>query len=238
MPRVRKAIKKADYIFTATPTTHKQLKEIHHKDTHYLPEHAISTLDSRSTPVCYEGGSTLNLIWVGTLCERKALIILLDALVKIKDQSFCLHVVGQGILFRKLKTYAEEKGLSEKIIWHGQVDRKQVQEIFKNAHLHILSSLGETTSTVVFEAMSKAIPTMALDHCGMSGVICERCGIKIPIKSYNQVVDDMAKHIQYIIECPDTIRKLSEGVLECSKKHIWSERVNILNEVYRKIIEK
>lgn len=195
MPRVKKAIKKADYIFAATPVTYKQLKTIHHRNTHYLPEHGILSMES-NTPVIYNS-ININLIWLGTLCERKALVILLDALAKIKDLPFCLHVVGQGGLFQKLKTYSEQRGLLGKVVWHGQVDRRQAQEIFNRAHLHVLTSLGETTSTVVFEAMSKGIPTMTLDHCGMSGVVCEKCGIKIPIKSYNQVVGDMARHIQY-----------------------------------------
>jgi glycosyltransferase involved in cell wall biosynthesis len=234
MPRVRKAIKKTDYIFATSPVTHKQLRTIYHRDSYYLPANAFLSMETDS-PVCYNTGNILNLIWVGTLCERKALIILLDALVKIKDQPFCLHVVGYGVLFQKLKAYSERKGFAEKIIWHGQVDRKQAQEILKNAHLHIVSSLGEGNPTTIWEAMSKGIPTMTLDHCGMSGVVCEKCGIKIPIKSYNQVVDDMAKHIQYIIEHPSAIQTLSEGVHECAKKYMWNGSVNIFNEVYGKL---
>jgi glycosyltransferase involved in cell wall biosynthesis len=237
MPRVRKAIKKADYIFASTPTTYKQLKIIYHKDSYYLPENGILSMEY-NVPITYNSGNILNLIWVGALCERKALVILLDALAKIKSQAFCLHIVGSGILSQKLRTYSEKKGLSEKIVWHGRVDRKQVQEIFKNAHLHIVSSLGEGNPTTIWEAMSKGIPTMTLDHCGMSGVVCEKCGIKIPIKSYNQVVNDMAKHIQHIIEHPSTIQKLSEGVLECSKKHMWKDRVAIFDEVYNKLLIK
>jgi glycosyltransferase involved in cell wall biosynthesis len=236
MPRVRKAIKKADYIFAATPNTCKQLRAIYHRDSHYLPENAIINMETNN-PVCYDTGNILNMIWVGRIDEAKALIILLDALTKIKDQSFCLHVVGYGVLFQKLKTYSEKNELSERIIWHGQVDRKQVQEIFKNAHLHIVSSMGEGNPTTIWEAMSKGVPSMTLDHCGMSGVVCEKCGIKIPIKSYNQVVDDMARHIQYIIEHPSTIQNLSEGVLECAKNHVWSKRTVVFNEVYEKVIK-
>ena len=70
----------------------------------------------------------------------------------------------------------------------------------KNSHLHVISSLGEATTTVLFEAMSYGVPTMTLDHCGMAGVVCEECGIKIPIHSYNQVISDIAKRIDELIE--------------------------------------
>lgn len=104
----------------------------------------------------------------------------------------------------------------------------------KNSHFHVISSLGDATTTVLFEAMSLAVPTMTLDHCGMAGVVCEKCGIKIPIHSYKQVISDMAKHIDELIENPGRIQQLSQGVLECSKKYMWENRVKIFNEVYEK----
>ena len=108
----------------------------------------------------------------------------------------------------------------------------------KSSHLHVISSLGEATTTVLFEAMSYGVPTMTLDHCGMAGVVCEECGIKIPIHSYEQVVSDIAKNIDYLIENPEKIQQLSQGVLECSKKHMWENRVKIFNEVYEKTVLK
>jgi len=43
----------------------------------------------------------------------------------------------------------------------------------------------------------------------------------------------MAKHIADIIEIPSTIKSLSEGVLDCSKKFMWDiNRVNIFNNAY------
>ena len=41
LPRVRKALKRADAVFAATPNTVKQLKRIHHRDAIYLPENGI-----------------------------------------------------------------------------------------------------------------------------------------------------------------------------------------------------
>ena len=108
----------------------------------------------------------------------------------------------------------------------------------KDAHLHIISSLGEATTTVLFEAMSFAIPTMSLDHCGMSGVVCDKCGIKIPIKSYNQVISDMAANIEWIIDNPSIITELSKGVIECSKKFMWVNRIQLFNDTYDRLIQK
>lgn len=236
MPRLRKAIKRCDYIFSITTNTQKQLSTIYHKNSYYLPEHGILQMEANQ-PLHYEKDNILNLIWVGTLCERKALIILIDALAKIKDMPFCLNVVGTGPLDEKLKHSSAQKGLSNKIIWHGHVSRNQVQEIFSTAHLHIISSLGESTTTVLFEAMSKGIPTMTLDHCGMSRVVCEKCGIRIPIKSYRYVVNDIASNLVSLIRDPEKLTRLSVETIECAKKYTWDKRVTVFNKSYETAIK-
>ena len=83
--------------------------------------------------------------------------------------------------------------------------------------------------------MSWGVPTMTLDHCGMSGVVCNKCGIKIPIHSYNQVVKDMTENIENIIKHRNIINNLSSGVLECSKRYLWTNRIKAFNNVYSKL---
>ena len=86
--------------------------------------------------------------------------------------------------------------------------------------------------------MSWAVPTMTLDHCGMSSVVCNKCGIKIPIISYSQVIMDMANNIKRIIDYPNIINKLSEGVIHCSENYMWTKRIEIFNSTYKKIANK
>lgn len=143
-----------------------------------------------------------------------------------------------GNLFKQLKRKSELLGIDGHITWHGNIPRTEVLQLMKTAHLHVISSLGEAATTVLWEAMSWAVPTMTLDHCGMAGVVCEKCGIKIPIYSYKQVVADMAIHIDHLIEQPNIIGQLSRGVIECSEKFMWSNRTKIFNDVYEEICNK
>jgi glycosyltransferase involved in cell wall biosynthesis len=238
-PSVVKAIKRCDIIMAATPRTREMLVSIHKKEVFYIPENAIITIEN-NTPIKKEQNQRLELIWVGRLDYFKALIILLDALCLIEKErmkQLTLHVVGDGYLRAKLEEYTKKYHLEDIIIWHGQVDRKQVQKIFKESHLHIVSSLGEGNPTTIWEAMSKGIPTMTLDHCGMSGVVCEKCGLKIPIKSYEQVIRDIAFNIRDLIENPDKLTKLSQGTIECIQKYTWDKRIEFFNNQYEKAIE-
>jgi glycosyltransferase involved in cell wall biosynthesis len=127
---------------------------------------------------------------------------------------------------------------SEKIIEHGLVSREEVLSIMQSSHLHIITSLAETNPTVLWEAMSWAVPTMTLDHCGMSAVVCERCGIKIQIHSYRQVINDIRNQIDDICRHPERIRMMSEGVIECSKKFMWENRINLFNSIYNELVKR
>lgn len=235
LPRVRKALKRADAVFAATPNTVKQLKRIHHKDAIYLPENGILKME-RTEPIFMN--DTLNLIWVGSIDERKALGILISALGKVKNNNWHLNVLGEGPLREKCEALADELGISEKITFHGKVDRAQVQLVFAQSHVHVISSLGEGNPTVLWEAFSKAIPTLTLDHCGMAGVVSSECGIKIPIRSYQQVLNDMAFAIDDLMEHPEKITRLSQGTIECSKKFMWSNRIALYDKIYDEISKK
>ena len=179
-------------------------------------------------------GDTLRLIWIGAVNERKALVILLDALSQVRAKNWHLDVLGDGDQRQKLQE--KFSTLNKNITWHGMVDRTSVQEVLLQSHLHVISSLGEGNPTILWEAFGKAIPTLTLDHCGMAGVVCEKCGIKNPIHSYKQVVSDIASKIEDILEHPSIIEKLSSGALECSKKFMWDNRIGLYNETYNHLI--
>lgn len=236
-PKIRKAVKRSDCMFAATPNTIRQMKWIFDKDTIYLPENGIQKMN-RTEPVMYKKGEKLRIVWCGAVVFRKGLILLLDALCKTKSRQWHLDVIGEGSLFPKLKNYADKQGIGGNITWHRSIPREQVFRLMANSHLHVISSLGDATTTVLLEAMSFAVPTMTLDHCGMAGVVCSKCGIKIPIHSYNQVVSEMAANIDDIIMAPERINSLSRGVIECSKKHLWANRINVFDKVYETVRQK
>lgn len=215
-PRVRQAIHRADCLFAATPNTVRMIKKYYHRDSYYLPENGIQQMN-RSSAISYYSGDVLQIVWVGAVCYRKALVILLDALQKAKRADWHLNVIGGGDLLQQLKEKSTKMGITDHITWHGNIPRTEVLHLMQSAHLHVISSLGEATTTVLWEAISWAVPTMTLDHCGMAGVVCEKCGIKIPIHSYKQVTTDMAKQIDNIIEHPHIIQTLSEGVIKVLK---------------------
>lgn len=235
--RIRLALRRTDVLLTATTENRDNIRRVHRIDSIWLPENGVAGAVVPPDANKFTA-DTLHFIWIGSIDTRKALIILFDALQFVDtDSPVVVHVVGDGPLRPRMERYAGRRGVGHLIRWHGKVPRTEVFELLRRSHLHIISSLSEGNPTTIWEAMSCGVPTMSLDHCGMHDVICDRCGIRIPIRSYAQVVRDMGAQMQRLIRNPHLLKTLSEGVLECIPAFRWENRIELLNELYDKAIE-
>lgn len=235
-PRLHKALHRADQVFAATPKGARMLRFWHGVDAVYLPENGIVEMET-DKPVSLRPGDPLRLIWIGNVADQnKAIKITLDALRKVKSDNWHLDVVGGGELPSDYRRRFND--LMPNITFHGRKSRAEVQQIFHSAHLHVISSMGEGNPTTIWEAMAKGIPTMTLDHCGMAGVVCNKCGIKIPIGWYGRVTSQMAHEIDGLIADPSRVEMLSNGVLECAGNWMWDNRIEIFRNTYRQCVDK
>ncbi|MFA6290965.1 MAG: glycosyltransferase [Victivallales bacterium] len=230
--RVHRAIRHADVLLASTTETRNIIQQRFGVDAIYLPENAIKGTINLPNPEKFNQAQ-IHLIWIGRIDANKSLGTVLDAVGLMKHRAVIrLHIVGDGPLEGAMRRKVGELGLGESIIWHGKVERKQVFELLKKAHLHIISSCIEANTTVIFEAMANSVPTISLDHCGMHDTICEQCGIKIPVIDYRQVVADFAEEFDKITQAPERLQTLAAGTTQCARKYTWGLRREFLNRIY------
>lgn len=205
-----------------------------------MPENAITDeMMARQRLVTVQANDALRLIWVGGIDERKSLDILLNALAPLKAKPWHLTVVGDGPTRKTCIDLAQALGLSTKINWAGKLPRDEVDEHYRNAHVHVITSLLEANTTVIWEAMSFGIPTLTLDHFGMHDTVCEKCGLKVSAQgTLDTVVDGVSSKIAYLIDHPEQIELLSRGVHRCAQRYTWSQRRLDWNQHYDKAIQK
>lgn len=231
-PRLKHAINRSDVLLTSTTIDQFNLKRIYNKECAYLPENGIingNRINIEKTNIA----GKIKIIWIGRIDANKALIILLKALVKVNQLSnIHLDIVGTGNLKESLEIFAEENLLSKNVTWHGSIPREKVFELLSKSQLHVITSLIEANTTVIWEAMSVGVPTMSLDHCGMHDTICEKCGVKIPIIAYEQVTNEIAVQLDKFVLNPLELNNLSNGVIECAKKYNWDSRRDFFNQMY------
>lgn len=119
----------------------------------------------------YEKG---NLIYVGTIEERKGLKYLLDAFEIILDKNpeFCfkLNIVGKIVdhsYYKKLNDKIKELGIIDKVTFCGRVSDIQLEECYRKAEIFVFPSLLEGYGIVLVEAMSKGLPIVAFNNSAM-----------------------------------------------------------------------
>lgn len=230
--RLRKAVKSTDLLLTATSENQKIFKSLLNKPSRYLPENAI-TNPTKLDQEKFKAPDKFHFVFVGSLIPRKALNILLEALVLITNKDrIVVDIVGDGPMRARLMDFAQLHNIAGFIRWHGQLPRPEAVAVFGQAHMHVITSTSEGNPTTIWEAMSYGVPTMSFDHCGMHDTICDKCGILIPIHTYDQCVHDLAKEIDNLIDHPKRFKQLAEGVLQCAKKYSWGEREKIILDCY------
>jgi glycosyltransferase involved in cell wall biosynthesis len=235
--RVARALSRADVVVSATTENGKVMRSRFGTEALHIPENAILDEWLRPTVTARASHDDLNLIWIGTLDYRKSPDLLIDVMSRITNDNWRLDIVGDGPLAGVAKAAAANKGLAEKINFHGQLPRSEVLELLTRSDLHLITSMGEGNPTVIWEAMAVGVPTMALNHCGMHDVVCDCCGVRVEITDYNGTCDNFAVELNALMQDHRKLAKLAEGVLSCRTKHLWSVRAKEWLKVYRQTVE-
>lgn len=236
--RLHKALQCTDLLLTSTSENQQIFESILHINNLYLPENAIAS------PIKLNENKFVNIekfhfIFVGSLIPRKAVNIILEALVLVKHkEKIIVDIVGDGPERQILESFAKKHQLQSYINWHGQLPRSKAVELFNNAHMHVITSTSEGNPTTIWEAMSYGVPTISFDHCGMHDTICDLCGIRIPIYNYDQCVSDLASEIDKLLESPNTFKQLAKGTVNCAQRFTWKVRESILLDLYSKVLIK
>lgn len=177
--RIRKAFDDTDLLITCHNDNRKILERLTgRKDIQVLPENGIEELFPLNESKFKS--QKIECIWVGAISNHKSLFTLLRALKFVeKDSPLIINIVGDNSeqhidLMGKLKKYAEKNGIDHLLKWHGKIPRADVFELFDRASLHIITSIKEANTTVIWEAMSRGVPTMSLQHSGMADTINEK----------------------------------------------------------------
>jgi glycosyltransferase involved in cell wall biosynthesis len=180
-------------------------------------------------------GEPLRLAWCGRHEPRKALPLLLRALATTgADVDWRLDVVGAGPCTRAWQAEAGRLGLNDRIRWCGAVTRDEALKTLRGAHVFVITSLRDLTSTVVLEAISQGLPVVCLDHCGFADVVTDECGLKVPVRNPRQVRADLAAAIETLWRDEDRRRRLAAGALRRSEDFAWSAKAEAINRVYER----
>ena len=193
-----------------------------------LPRGILSLINDRSSD------KPLRILWSGQHTPRKALNLALEALSILPSTvAWELHVLGVGQKTVAWKRLANGLSISSHVRFYGWISREQALSVMQSAHLMLITSLRDLTSTVLVEALSIGLPIICLDHCGFADVVNDDCGVKIPLTTPRQTIVALANSIEDLANNEEKRRGLANGALGRARDFSWEKKIQVINHIYQ-----
>jgi len=236
--RVDAAIKQASLLISSIPDSYRAIKKYKNRESVIIPETGAFVQDNLTSDNERFKKDNLTILWVGKFDFRKKLDIALAALANVSGINWTLKIFGTGnkTQIDCFKNLSHSLAIESRVQWLGNCPNAQIVNEMQKASLFLFTSVNEDTSTVVQEAISNGLPILCFDTCGMSHVVTNDIGIKIPLTNPKQSVNDFANKIDYLYHHRELLVQMSEN---CQKRAIelsWNNKAKKMVALYEEIL--
>jgi glycosyltransferase involved in cell wall biosynthesis len=230
----RRAFRKAEGgVIAATSAIQSEIRKWYGVDSVVRCE--IGTVDQPGAAGTVErtANEAMRIVWSGLHEAHKALPLLLDSLQSLPDSvNWKLTVLGSGPLTDAWKSRAQRLGLADRIEWTGRVDRDVALARMSEAHVMVVTSVHDLTSTVIVEALCLGLPVICPDHYGFSDAIDASCGFKVGTGSLEAISSGIATALERLHDDEAERRQLASGALARARHFSWQETGKLVSSLY------
>ena len=174
-------------------------------------------------------GEQKNIYFIGRLDPQKNLEDLFHAFARVAERrsGVELHLVGDGLLAEQHKQLVKMMGISDKVIFEGL--RKDMENVYANADLVVLSSEYEGMPNCLIEAIACGIPVVSYDcPIGPAEIIAEgENGYLVPFMDKEQLADKILLALENNWD-KDTIKHTAD---KFKASQIAEQYLNVLAKV-------
>jgi glycosyltransferase involved in cell wall biosynthesis len=180
----------------------------------------------------------LKLLHVGRAVRTKGLRDAIRAIALLPaDVDVHLDVAGQGEETAVCRAEAARLGVSDRITFHGQIPRAEVENLYAGTDVFLFPSFREPSGSVVFEALRHGLPVVTTDRGGPGHVIDDSCGIKVPAVDPTQLATALAGAITRLARDPALRERFAAGARErVAALGLWDNKIRWLLDLYGELI--
>lgn len=212
-------------------------KRVHGQNAELVPCNGIRRVEERGR-TWTAANRPLRVLWCGELRPIKGFPLLLRALAKLPTENRCeVRVLGRGRSEKSWKRTAEKLGVAGCITWCGWLPHAQALEQYAWADLFVFTSLRDSFPTVILEALAAGLPVICLDHQGMSDMVTELCGVKIPVTNPERVATELAQELTSLSHDSERWSAMSHEAILQARKYLWSRLGAQMAELYASVLK-
>ncbi len=196
-----------------------------------IPEDMVTT----ATP-CLErypeitGEEEDYILFVGRLVRTKGLDYLIEAMQHVDTR---LVICGKGPDMKRLQKKAEHLGVSDKVELKGWVSEEDKDSYMRRCKLFVMPSLYESYGLAALEILSYGKPVVCTDVDGLPMTV-QDAGVFVRPKDPSA----LAEAINKVLSNDDLRHGLGRNARAVAERQNVSATVDIVEDVYRKVLEK
>ena len=176
-------------------------------------------------------------LFMGRLVDWKHLDWAIQALARVPGAY--LDVIGDGPMRTEWLRLAASLNLSDRICFHGWMAQEDCALYLWSATALLLPSTYECGGSVVLEAMAAGKPVVAVAWGGPCDYLDESCGLLIPPRSAEAVVDGFSRAMKRLIEDPQLCLRLGTAARrKVEATFDWEDKVDRVIEIYKIAIDQ
>lgn len=190
-------------------------------------------------------GGRRRIVCVGRLVPRKGMDLVIRALPLLAQHGFDdvdLHIIGggeQGSLEHdpeaaRLRQIATDLGVSERVIFRGQVPREEVPSILRSADLVACTPWYEPFGIVPLEAMACGVPVLAAKVGGLADTVVDNAtGMHVPPQDPAAIAAAAAT----VLRDPARIAEMgAHGVRRARRHYAWPVVAKATEAAYQQLL--
>lgn len=231
-PLVLKLIEKSSLVTTVSNSVASELKKYYGLDNAVVVGNGVNEKDFLPRRVKDQENYIL---YVGRLSYGKGLFDLLDAIKLIcENYDTKFMIVGEGNIAGKLKKKVKKEKLNNNVLFKGYIGGEDLIRLYQNATMFVLPSHYEGLPTVLLEAMSCALPSIAASVSGCVDVIQNgENGLLVPPRSPIK----LAESVNMLLEDSLLREKLGNNARKTiEERFTWNFVANQMEKCYESLI--
>lgn len=175
------------------------------------------------------------LIYVGRMALEKNLAFMLEAFkIVLTSYKAWLMIIGEGAELDNLKALALKLGISERVIFPGRIEYREIPSYYGASDIFIMTSTTEVKPLALLEAMASGLPIVAVSAHGASDTIID--GENGYLTEENR--EKFAEKVLSLLKNEKLLTSMRENSKRIAKGYSIDATTEQLIEIYRKAIEK